>query len=614
MRYLGNKESMLLEIDKIVNEAAIKDDSVFFDAFSGTGSVGDFFKNKFKIVANDYLYSAFVFTQGRLNSSYCKFKNLEFNPFEYFNNLGDCELEGFVTENYSPFGKNERMYFSIKNSKKIDFIRSKINDWKKSQLINDDEYYYLIGSLLESVSKVANIAGVYGAYLKKWDPRALKEMQYIPIESNEHQKYHNEVYNRKIEDIIEKIDCDVLYLDPPYTKNQYSVQYHVLETIAKYDNPLLKGITGARNVGDNTSDWSRPGKAEILFDKIIAKTKAKSVLISYSSAGIMSKEYIGSVLKRYGIEETIIFKKIPYKKYRNSRTESEDNHFEYLFYVKLKKKEDVVYNSPLNYMGGKSKMISFLKDNEPKNYTKFIDLFGGGFNVGINSKCANVTYNDINFKVRQLIEMFKDVDTYELYQFILTSIKKFGLIKNDKQPYVSARSVYNHPEPPLRDPRLLYVLILFGFQQQIRFNSSLEFNNPVGESGFNEKIFEKLISFSREIKEKNIIFCSNDFSYFEEQVDSDTFVYCDPPYLITLGSYNDGKRGFNGWGEVDEIRLLDFLSNINQSGGKFMLSNVLTHKGKTNHILETWIKQNNFKVIEYDKNSKSRDEIIVINY
>jgi adenine-specific DNA-methyltransferase len=280
----------------------------------------------------------------------------------------------------------------------------------------------------------------------------------------------------------------------------------------------------------------------------------------------------------------------------------------------LKKKEDVVYNSPLNYMGGKSKMISFLKDNEPKNYTKFIDLFGGGFNVGINSKCANVTYNDINFKVRQLIEMFKDVDTYELYQFILTSIKKFGLIKNDKQPYVSARSVYNHPEPPLRDPRLLYVLILFGFQQQIRFNSSLEFNNPVGESGFNEKIFEKLISFSREIKEKNIIFCSNDFSYFEEQVDSDTFVYCDPPYLITLGSYNDGKRGFNGWGEVDEIRLLDFLSNINQSGGKFMLSNVLTHKGKTNHILETWIKQNNFKVIEYDKNSKSRDEIIVINY
>jgi adenine-specific DNA-methyltransferase len=266
-------------------------------------------------------------------------------------------------------------------------------------------------------------------------------------------------------------------------------------------------------------------------------------------------------------------------------------------------------------MGGKYDMINFLKANEPKEYTKFIDLFGGGFNVGINSNCSNVIYNDCNFKVRQLIEMFRDLDTYDIYKFLVQNIKKYGLTKNGKEAYVNARKDYNHPEPPLRDPKLLYLLILYGFQQQIRFNSSLEYNNPVGESSFNDRILEKLISFSRRLKEKNTYFYSDDFTELEQQIDSETFVYCDPPYLITLGSYNDGKRGFNGWGEQDDLRLFSFLDSITRKGAKFMLSNVLKHKGKKNNLLINWIEKNNYKIISYDsKIRKVREEIIVVNY
>ena len=156
-------------------------------------------------------------------------------------------------------------------------------------------------------------------------------------------------------------------------------------------------------------------------------------------------------------------------------------------------------------------------------------------------------------------------------------------------------------------------MVLYGFQQQIRFNSNLEYNNPVGQSGFNDKIFEKLVSFSREIKQKNITFMSEDFECLAKYIDKETFFYCDPPYLITLGSYNDGKRGFNGWNKNDEIRLLEFLKKINDNGGKFMLSNVIEHKEKTNEILKEWIKKNKFKLIEYKGKSK-RKEIIVINY
>lgn len=615
MRYIGNKESILDEIYKLIESRNLFDgNKVFFDAFSGTASVGNMLKNRFKIIANDYMYFSYVYSNGRLNDIKNGFKKLSVNPFEYFNSI-NTGIHDFITENYSPAGKSGRMYFSVENAMKIDFIRIKIEEWKKLQQITDREYYYLLACLLESISKVANIAGVYGAYLKKWDPRAIKQMKYIELDPSDESISINEVYNEKLEDIIMEIDCDILYLDPPYTKNQYSVQYHLLETIARYDNPEIKGITGSRVSKGTTSDWSVPGKVEILFDRIISKTKAKHIILSYSSDGIMSKEYIESVLKRYGVEDSIKFRKILYKKYRNHQTDSTDEHYEYLFYAELKNKDDIIYTSPLNYMGGKADLIPFLIKNEPHEYTKFIDLFGGGFNVGINSKCTNIIYNDCNFKVKQLIEMFRDLDTYQIYKYLMQNIKKYGLTKNGKEAYLKARADYNHPEPPMRDPKLLYLIVLYGFQQQIRFNSSLEYNNPVGESGFNEKILEKMISFSRIIKEKRARFLSDDFSELIGYIDSKTFVYCDPPYLITLGSYNDGKRGFNGWNESDEIRLHDFLDEVSKVGGKFMLSNVITHKGKVNNLLVNWIKKNNYRVIECnEKVKKSRNEIIVVNY
>jgi len=615
MRYIGNKESILNEINNlIIGEKLHHKAKTFFDAFSGTASVGNFFKDTFKIIANDYLYFSFVYSHGRLNNVQNGFKKLELDPFIYFNqpNIG---IQGFITENFSPFQEQERMYFSVENAMRIDLIRSTIEDWKKEQRITDREYYFLIACLLESISKVANIAGVYGAYLKKWDPRALKVMKFINLDTKVDSISFNEVYNKKVEDLIENIECDILYLDPPYTSNQYSVQYHLLETIAKYDSPILKGKTGGRGDLIPKSDWSISGKAEILFEYIISKTKARYVLFSYSSDGIISKDFIDAVLKRQGIEDTYKFIKIPYKKYRNHQTNSENEHYEYLFFIELKNKSEVVYSSPLNYIGGKGDMINFLKRNEPKYYSKFIDLFGGGFNVGMNSTCANVIYNDCNFKVRQMIEMFRDEDVYEIIKYLKNKIKYYGLTKNGKDAYIIARNEYNHPEPPMRDPKLLYLLVLYGFQQQIRFNSSLEYNNPVGESSFNDKILEKLISFSRILKEKNTIFFSDDFTELLNHIDNDTFLYCDPPYLITLGSYNDGKRGFNGWNEFDEKRLLEFLEKVNNIGGKFMLSNVLIHKNQKNTILIDWIEKTGFKIVDYtDKIKKSRKEVIIINY
>lgn len=616
MRYIGNKNKIISYIETLINDKKInKENYTFCDAFSGTATVGNYFKDKFKIIANDNLYTSFVMSQAKLNTPDLKFELLGLNPFKIFNDENN-KLNGFIYKNFSP-GGSERQYFSSNNASRIDFIRTKIEYWYNHDKLTRNEYYYLIACLIESVSKVANVAGVYGSYLKMWDPRAIKPLKFIHVEQlKENALYENEVYNKNIEELINDISGDILYLDPPYTKNQYSVQYHLLETIALYDEPDLKGKTGARDTSKQASKFSKPGDVHIEFEKIIAKAKFKYIILSYSSDGIMSKEYIESVFKRYGKPETYEFRKFTYKQYLNSKAEKDEKHCEYLFYIEKKDSdEEINYASPLNYIGGKADMIDFIKKNSPRKIDRFIDIFGGGFNVGINFSAEQIIYNDCNFKVKELLEMFRNVETIDLYKYITHMIKKYKLEKGDKKSYLKIRELYNSQDKNLRESKLLYLLILFGYQQQIRFNSSYDYNNPVGQAGFNDKILEKIISYCRNLKEKNVVFMSEDFEKMWKHINKNTFVYLDPPYLITLGSYNDGKRGFNGWNENDELRLLNFLNKLNSKGIKFMLSNVLEHKEKKNKILIDWIKENNYRVIEYkEKARKNRKEVLIVNY
>ena len=288
-------------------------------------------------------------------------------------------------------------------------------------------------------------------------------------------------------------------------------------------------------------------------------------------------------------------------------------HCEYLFYIE--KNESVKYASPLNFIGGKHDMVGFLKENMPKGIDTFYDLFAGGFNVGLNIEANKVVYNDVNFKVKELLEFITNVDIVEFYKYIKKTIKTLKLDKECKDSYLKLREKYNRTDISKRDCRDLFLLIMYGFQQQIRFNGNLDYNNPVGQAGFNEKVLEKLISYSRVTKEKNVFYYAEDYEWFFESITPNDFVYVDPPYLITLGSYNDGKRGFNGWNEKEEKRLLDFLGRLNKKNIKFMLSNVICHKEKTNLILKNWIEENGFFVKEYDKKARGdRKELIITNY
>ncbi|MBQ8997066.1 MAG: Dam family site-specific DNA-(adenine-N6)-methyltransferase [Clostridium sp.] len=619
MRYIGQKTKLLDNIEQLlIDKNILSSDLSFCDAFSGTATVGMYFKDKYKqIISNDNLYFSYVLTQAKLNTSEEKylFTGLGIDPFEYFNNYDTSTfVNGFIYKNYAPtVGK--RQFFIDENAKKIDFIRTTIDEWFRDKKINEQEKYYLIACLIDSVSYVSNVAGVYGACLKTWDPRALKPMKYKRLEYSANTMHLAEIHNEDIVSFIKKVHGDVLYLDPPYTKNVYTTQYHLLETIAKYDSPEIKGKGGLRDMSAYSTSLSKSNRAEVVFENIIKNAKFKYIILSYSSDGIMSEEYIKSIFKRYGKEETYELRKIPYKRYKNSVAKDNNLHKEYLFFIEKKQEKDICYSSPLNYIGGKSDMIEWLKSNMPNNISTFYDLFGGGLNVSININANSIVYNDINFKVKELLEYIIQSDTNILLSDISKKINKYGLEKGKKEPYIKLRESYNSKKNSERSLVDLFLLIMFGFQQQIRFNSKYDYNNPVGQAGFNEKIKEKLITFSSTAKTKNIILSSMDFEEFLKYIKKDDFVYLDPPYLITLGSYNDGKRGFNGWNEFDEIRLVKMIEELNQNGIKFMLSNVLVHKDKKNKILEECIAKNGFTVIEYPKKTRgNRKEIIVINY
>jgi DNA adenine methylase len=280
--------------------------------------------------------------------------------------------------------------------------------------------------------------------------------------------------------------------------------------------------------------------------------------------------------------------------------------------------------SPLNYIGGKSKLLPQILPLFPNQIDTFVDLFAGGCNVGINVNAKKIHFNDNLIYLIDMYSAFLKIGVHDTLNHVEKQIKNFNLSNQNEDGYKEIRKKYNEKKNPLD----LFVLIAFSFNHQIRFNNKHEFNNPFGRnrSSFNDKMKENLILFINRLKSINPVFTSLNFGKFDINFfKKNDFIYCDPPYLITTGSYNDGKRGFDGWGGNEEIQLLDFLYNLDKKKLRFALSNVIEHKGKKNDILIKWLSNNpSFNVHHLDFNYKNSNyqttptgktiEVLVTNY
>lgn len=342
MRYIGCKRLLLKEIGNVINEN-IKDANVFCDIFSGTCTVANYFKSRYRIISNDILYFSYILQEGVIkNNRKPAFKKLReklsiIDPIEYFNNVSEDEIlslpeqQRFFLNNYSP--KGNRMYLSCPNALKIDFIRNKIEEWKEDEIIQKNEYFYLIASLIEAIPFVSNIAGTYGAYHKWWDKRALNDIVLKDLDIRENYQ-ENEVYNLDGNKLIENISGDILYIDPPYNNRQYPPNYHVLETAALYDFPELKGVTGQRDYSDKKSLYCNKSTVADVFRDLIKKADFKHIVMSYSTEGLMDMEVIENILCEYGKADTLKVYEIPYRRFKSKKIGTEKELSELIFYIR----------------------------------------------------------------------------------------------------------------------------------------------------------------------------------------------------------------------------------------------------------------------------------------
>ena len=340
MNYIGSKYKLSEFIKKNIYSVVGNDlsNKIFCDLFAGTGIVGRNFKNDVKkVIANDFEYYSYVLNKNYIGN-HKPIPDKE-KYIDYLNNLKP--VEGFIYNNYCLGSGSGRQYFSDYNGKKIDAIRQQIEIWRTNKEISDNLYYFLLTSLLESADKIANTASVYGAFLKHIKKSAQKELILEPAEFTINNNEHL-VFNEDSNQLIKKIEGDILYLDPPYNSRQYGANYHILNTIALYDNFTPKGKTGLRNY--KKSLYCSKSTVKLVFEDLIKNANFKYIFLSYNNEGLMSIEDIREIMSKYGIYDLVTIKYLRFRSDKDKNRNYKSNKTEEYLHI-LEKKVTIHNNS-----------------------------------------------------------------------------------------------------------------------------------------------------------------------------------------------------------------------------------------------------------------------------
>lgn len=300
-------------------------------------------------------------------------------------------------------------------------------------------------------------------------------------------------------------------------------------------------------------------------------------------------------------------------------------------------KNKTVKRSPMFYVGDKYKLINDILQYFPNNINTFIEPFVGGGTVFLNVKAKKYILNDVDEYVYNLHKFLKGKSNDKDFLLeILQFVKKYNLsrsfaedivpnelkkkyiktyyAKYNKDGYNRLKSDFNKLKR--KDYLQLYILLIYGFNRMLRFNSRGEFNVPVGNVDFNKNVEKAIKDYFDFVKEKEIILENLEFKPFIKKngFKKNDFVYLDPPYLITFSEYN------KIWNENKEIELLTLLDELNNTNIKFAISNVTTYKGRKNNIFIDWMKKYNKAKIKsnyisyHDNSNKNFEEVLVFNY
>lgn len=296
-----------------------------------------------------------------------------------------------------------------------------------------------------------------------------------------------------------------------------------------------------------------------------------------------------------------------------------------------------IIRSPFFYVGDKYRLMPQLRQLFPRHVSTYIEPFAGGGSSFINTLAERYIVNDINFYV---VELHKTLSSYvgrpeELFHQLYGLIDRYGLSCSFKKSYVPSelkkkyvKTYYAHynKEAYLQlradfneshDLLILYLLLIYGFNHMIRFNSSGQFNLPVGNVDFNKNVYDAICNYLNFMERNEVTFYNLDFAQFIDQInlDENSYVYFDQPYLISDSEYN------KHWDESEERRLCKCLDELDRKGIRFGVTNLVSHKGVSNEIFLEWagkyfIYDISSNYISFNDNTIKTDsrEVFVTNY
>ncbi len=367
MRYIGNKTRLLPFLMSTVERLGLSPRTAH-DAFSGTAAVGRALKSDgWRVTSSDLMTYSYVFQRAyvvaqrapsfaALRAGDPEIRRALRSPAfrktiagrgalgavsEYLARWVEVE-RGFIGTHFAPAGG--RMYFTQENADRIDAIRRHLHEWWSAGLIQDDAYYVLLAALIEGADRVANTAGVYAAYMKRWQSNARRAVTLAPV-IPQHGSAGSTAHRADATVVAAAAgEVELIYVDPPYNARQYSGYYHVPEVIARgwFDStPVLRGKTGLVTGDGQQSDWCSSRRAKEALVGLLAATGARHALVSYNSEGLLGERDLRDVLADAARTGTVQRYSRGYRRYRSDsdrigRVYQGDSVRELLYHVRLR--------------------------------------------------------------------------------------------------------------------------------------------------------------------------------------------------------------------------------------------------------------------------------------
>ena len=338
MRYIGNKTRLLPFILRVLKTRGLVGGTVH-DAFAGTASVGRALKaHGWRVHSSDLLLSSYVFQR-----AYVVTCSADKSLGKLARELSTLPpKEGFITRHFSPVG--QRMYFTVENAGLIDAAREELERWREGGVVGEDTYYILLAAIIEGADRVANTAGVYASFMKRWQPNSRRRFEVRP-EAPGAGDPGATAYLMDAASAAKKIGAvDLIYIDPPYNSRQYVAYYHIPEIIARGwsdSDPVVRGKVGLLAGKEGRSDWSHGRRVQKLFSSLLATTQARHALVSFNSEGHLPPKTLRTLLEGAAIDGKVDHFTQGYRRYR-ADSEREGRHYhldravEHLYLIRLR--------------------------------------------------------------------------------------------------------------------------------------------------------------------------------------------------------------------------------------------------------------------------------------